>query len=298
MENQKAKLEDAAIEMKAFVHNFNIEYTKELIGREFITSVKNLTNKENIEPENAINIAKSACDNLINNNKGSPKQKKELLNEYFKENGLFDENEKTCADFLNREINKSLRNENIHRMFKSLFLKAECTLKEYGDYVFSAGRKNEIPVNRKKWWKDAVNHAVNSGGELWQDTQTRLELFDKYGLTEYNENENKLISDTYEVYKKYMKTYGTEKDIFSKNDFKNEIFPNRTDMTEYLSGNEKLLKKYNTWKNDEKREEKLFETADKKYAEYMYEYLTDLCCLDEGKLDALIEKNKAKLHSR
>ena len=134
------------------------------------------------------------------------------------------------------------KEKKIHNMFDSLFKEAGKSPQEYISYVISAGdntkNRNEI------WWKNAVKHAVNSGGELWQSSYERIELFEKYGLNTESPAEQKLLNDCYSQYQKYMKTYGFTREIVDLSNFKEDIYSNKSDMIEYLQGNEKLLEKY------------------------------------------------------
>ena len=70
-------------------------------------------------------------------------------------------------------------------------------------------------------------------------------------------------------------------------DFREQIFPHKNEMTEILQGNSKLLVKYNNYY--EKREEKLLEAhedADKTWGKYMHMYLKDLGVFNEkGRLE-------------
>jgi len=105
----------------------------------------------------------------------------------------------------------------IVKMFDELFTKSDTYPEQYIEHVVIPARDHQATkLGERQWWSRAIDHAVNSGGDLWQCSFDRMQVFEKFGLI----------------------PEGT-----CKRDSDDPIF------------------------------EKYFETADKKYGEYMHQYL-------------------------
>ena len=316
-------LENARDDMTYFVENFDIDFSKEEIKSEFLNALFQINGSETIEENHAIGLCKQAADYVIKKNVGSPKQKKELLNKYLKEIGINEASPKIYAESLNKAIGENQRNiflekikENclnhnlntvkpvmseteikIHRMFDSLFNASETNPVEYAKFVLDAsgsallhGKKGE------RFWEEAVDYAVNSGGELWQSSAERVELMEQAGLIVNKYENSVLFNACYGAYKSYMKMYGTPGDTVNFSEFVSDIFPNKNDMTEYLQADKKLLIKYKNFNEDKSNYliEKYSGKADKMYGQYMHKYLKDLDVLDNKARDRKIANYEKK----
>lgn len=313
MQQIEDDLNNSLLKMKDYVQSADVEYSKEEIGECFL-HVFNGRFGENYEGD-ILYAAGNAMQEVVSDFGGTIQHKREVLSDYLKSIGFINENPEICRNAINkalkeRKLTKEPLNtvtqemteedKNIHTMFDSLFNEAETNPVEYANHVLAAG--NGATVNGlkgDKWWKEACNHAANSGGELWQSSYERVELFEKYGLIEESPAEKKLLKDCYAKYLSYMKINGTPGDEVGFTEFKESIYPNKTDMTEYLQGNEKLLEAYRN-KEDLKdsKYEKLAETSDKKYGEYLFKYLKNLDVLDDKKRDQLIKKHEERTNGR
>lgn len=327
MEGVEKDLENSAAYMKTFVENFDVMLSKDDVKGKFLTELIRINGgKARIEEKYAIVLCKQAADFIINKETGSPKQKKEFLNEYLREVGITDSNPKTYADVLNkaiRENQKTLEIEEMkaacknhtlhttkpgmssteakyHNMFDHLFNCSDTNPVEYAQFVLDAssgallnGKKGE------KFWEYSVDHAVNSGGELWQPSVERIFLMERFGLIHNDYEEPSLYGSCYDAYKAYMKENAAHGDTVSLIEFIDEIFPNKTDMTEYLQKTPALLKEYKSF--DEKKEtylvEKYSDTADKMYGKYMHQYLKNLDVLDNSARDRKIAQYEKNLDS-
>ena len=154
-----------------------------------------------------------------------------------------------------------------------------------------------------QFWEEAVDHAVNSGGELWQSSAERVELMEKAGLIVNNYEDSSLNAAYYNAYKSYMKVYGTPGDTVTFGEFVSDIFPNKNDMTEYLQADKKLLNKYKNFDEDKTNAliDKYIDKADKMWGKYMHSYLKDLDVLDNKARDRKIadyEKKHDVSHGR
>lgn len=330
MESVESDLRDAYVQMMNFVDNFDIELSKEQVKEIFLRTAVQINGSENFEEKHVLGLCKQAIDYVINDNVGSPRQKKELLSEYLKEIGIKDSNPKTYAESLNNVIAEKQRNAvlqkikekcsehnlntvksamsekeaNYHRMFDRLFNESETNPVEYAKFVLDAsggallhGKKGD------RFWEEAVEHAVNSGGELWQSSAERVELMEKAGLIANNYEDSSLNAACYQAYKSYMKVYGTPGDTVTFDEFVSDIFPNKNDMTEYLQADKKLLNKYKNFDEDKTNAliDKYIDKADKMWGKYMHSYLKDLDVLDNKARDRKIadyEKKHDVSHER
>ena len=309
--------------MKDFVQNFDFEYTKDEMRNEFLNTVIRINGTSNIEAKHAISLCKQAADYIINEGHGSPKEKKELLNVVLKEIGISDGKSETYAASMNKaiqenqkEIEKMKMKEEcknstlstvkpmmsstevkVHRMFDHLFNNSETNPVDYAKFVLDAG--NGATANHykgEKWWEKAVEHAVNSGGELWQDTASRIELFEKFGLIHNDYEDPSLYGACYDTYVAYMKEYGTPGDTVNFTAFVDEIFPNKNDMVEYLQKDQTLLREYRKLDEDKADAliDKYIDKADKMYGQYMHMYLKNLDVLDNKARDRKIADYEKK----
>lgn len=330
MESVERDLEVAKNKMTDFVQNFDFEYTKDEMKNEFLDQVIQINGTFNIEVKHAISLCKQAADYIINEEHGSPKEKKELLNDVLKEIGVSDNKPETYAASMNKaiaeyqkqiekmEMKEACKKHTfstvkpmmsstevcVHRMFDRLFNESEINPVEYAKFVLDAsggallhGKKGD------RFWEEAVEHAVNSGGELWQSSAERVELMEKAGLIANNYEDSFLIAACYNAYKSYMKVYGTPGDTVTFGEFVSDIFPNKNDMTEYLQADKKLLNKYKNFDEDKTNAliDKYIDKADKMWGKYMHSYLKDLDVLDNKARDRKIadyEKKHDVSHGR
>ena len=312
LEAVDSELSESWAKLESFCRNFEFVYHKEEMAELFAETISGIYGSGPVEEKHAINLCKQAVKEIVNTNRGSPEQKKKVLSEYLKEIGITDDKPETYANSLNKvklvhnhkALLFKLRNqtksgtlntvtpsmeeqdEKIHKMFDFLFCQSDTNPVDYADYVISAG--NGATVNGltgDRWWKSAVDHAVNSGGSLWQDTAERIRLFDKFGLLEES-----ITLPCYQEYKNYMLKYGNMKDLTDFEEFKKNIYPNKADMTEYLQGKPQLLKKYKNF--EDHLFDKYCDKADKMYGQYMHKYLKDLCVLDDEKRDKKIAAHR------
>lgn len=323
METVEKDLENARYELIYFVDNFDIDFSKEEIKSNFLNTLIQINGSETIEEKHAIGLCKQAADYVINKGVGSPKQKKELLNKYLKEIGITDgkpetytkalvkavsENQKEIAHEKMKEVCRnhelvttkptmSSTEVKVHRMFDSLFNNSETNPVEYASFVLAAGP--DAPVNQykgEKWWEKAVEHAVNSGGELWQDSTERVRMMEKAGLIHNDYEDPSLYGSCYDTYVAYKKEYVTPGDTVNFTTFVDEIFPNKNEMIEYLQKDQILLHEYR--KFDEEKEDhlidKYIDKADKLYGQYMHKYLKDLDVLDNKARDRKIADYEKK----
>ena len=321
MEQIEDDLEKSMLEMDNYIQNHEHKYTKEEIGELFL-HVFHGRFGDNFMDGNVLYQTKTAMNEVLEIGSGTIQHKKDVLSEYFKSIGItgFDENSdnKLICDTYSKAFKKALKErkmnqlkvqnlntldfdmseeeQKIHKMFDTLFNESETNPVDYASFVLSAGSGATLNgLKGDKWWKEACNHAANSGGELWQSSYERVELFEKFGLIEESPAEKKLLKDCYAKYLSYMKINGTLGDEVGFTEFKESIYTNKTEMTEFLQGNEKLLEAYRN-KEDLKdsKYEKLCETSDKKYGEYLFKYLKSLNVLDDKKRDQLIKKHEER----
>lgn len=323
MEAVENHLKEASEALSYFVNNFEIEFSKDEIKSKFLNTIIQINGDENVEPKHAIGLCKQACDKIIDKDVGSPKQKKEMLNAYLKEIGITDNKSETYAASLNKAIHENQKAINqekmkeacknhvlvttkpmmsstevkVHLMFDQLFNNSETNPVEYASFVLAAGP--DAPVNQykgEKWWEKAVEHAVNSGGELWQDSTERVRIMEKAGLIQNDYEDPALYGSCYDTYKAYMKEYGTPGDTVNFTTFVDEIFPNKNDMTKYLQIDQTLLREYRKFDEDKEDHliDKYIDKADKLYGKYMHMYLKDLDVLDNKARDRKIADYEKK----
>ena len=316
-------LENARDDMTYFVENFDIDFSKEEIKSKFLNAMIQINGSETIEEKHAISLCKQAADYVINKGVGSPKQKKELLNEYLKEIGITDGKPETYTKALVKAVSenqKEITHEKmkedcrnhvlattkpmmsstevkVHKMFDQLFNNSETNPVEYASFVLAAGP--DAPVNQykgEKWWEKAVEHAVNSGGELWQDSTERVRMMEKAGLIHNDYEDPSLYGSCYDTYKAYMKEYGTPGDTVNFTIFVDKIFPNKNDMPKYLQKDQTLLREYRKFDEDKEDHliDKYIDKAGKLYGKYMHMYLKDLDVLDNKARDRKIADYEKK----
>ncbi|WP_149554549.1 hypothetical protein [Treponema pectinovorum] len=232
-------LENVRDDMAFFIETLDIDFSKAEVKSEFLNALIQLNGTQPIEEKNAIGLCKQTADYVINKGVGSPRQKKELLNEYLKEIGITDSNPQTYTKALNKAVSENQKEiahekmkENcrnhvlvttkpemsstqikVHKMFDRLFNDSETNPVEYASFVLDAGP--DAPVNQfrgEKWWEKAVEHAVNSGGELWQDSSERVNLMGKAGLID-GKNEERYIDQADKLYGNYMHMYLKDLDV-------------------------------------------------------------------------------------
>ena len=321
----KEFLENDAIVTEQWINKYQAEadISKDTISKEFSAFLMNCAGNNAIEEKDAINICKKVV-NLCIWEGGSPVDKKLLLKEYLKEIGINDTNPASYAAALNKiQTERILEKENslekykqgelktvlplmseedkaIHSMFDTLFNHSYTNPVDYAEFVLAASDSALLNGHKgERFWKTSVDHAVNSGGALWQDSYERIKLFEKFGLIKNTYENSTLINSCYSTYKAYMKQYARPEDIVSPSEFAADIFTNKSEMTEILQKNETLLVKYRKFndKKDDALIDKYLEKADKMYGSYMYRYLKDLNVLDNDKRDKKIAQYE-KQHTR
>lgn len=313
MEKIEHDLNESRYHMARFIENSGRVYSVKEIGQLFLQIFADRRFGEDFDGD-FIFATKTAMNELLSECGGTIQHKKDVLREFFTSIGINDSNPDSYKNAIKKALEErkqerfkiqklntwendmSETDKKIHKLFDFLFNASETNPVDYASFVLSAG--NGATVNGLKgdrWWKEACNHAANSGGELWQSSYERVELFEKFGLIEESPAEKKLLKDCYAKYLSYMKINGTPGDEVGFTEFKESIYTNKTEMTEYLQGNEKLLEAYQN-KEDLKdsKYEKLCETSDKKYGEYLFKYLKSLNVLDDKKRDQLIKKHEER----
>lgn len=71
----------------------------------------------------------------------------------------------------------------ICKMFDELFTESDTYPEAYiQNVVIQAHDYLATKVSAEQWWAKAVGNAVNGGGDLWQSTYDRMQLFEKFGL--------------------------------------------------------------------------------------------------------------------
>ena len=328
MEAVEEDLEKCADELEEFVDNFEIEYSKEDIQRLFAERLCHINGEENIQKNLAILLCKQTVESILNENKGSPEQKKDVLDEYLLEIGITSDDPEACfkaLDKVQKQTLKNIKNEKlvsqcrnknlhtvlpmmsstevkVHRMFDNLFNDSETNPVDYAHAVLHAGPDgiSKKKLNENDWWKSSCIHAVNSGGELWQSTYERIQLMEKYGLIKNTFENPELYGPCYETYKSYMQRYGTKNDVVNFTDFVENIFPYKTDMIEYMQIDEKNLVAYKNYLEDKSDflVDKYNEKADKMWGEYMHMYLKNLDVLPYEQKEKLWDKNNERMAVR
>lgn len=310
MESVEEDLKNTSEYMDKFVSEFgnNIDWNKDEVKGKFLYLVFTLSDNGKDIEKDPNNLCREAYEHVVNDiDGGSPVDKKKLLLEYLTEIGITDEKPETFAAALTKAVSENKKDielfkmihdcglgtmktttpmmssteVKVHRMFDELFNRSETNPYKYGHYNALDAMGNNFTFT------SAVAHLVNSGGSMWQSTYDRVMLLEKHGLIHSNYEEPKLYGPCYDEYVKYMNQYGTKSDTLKFDDFREQIFPHKNEMTEILQGNSKLLVKYNNYY--EKREEKLLEAhedADKTWGKYMHMYLKDLGVFNEkGRLE-------------
>lgn len=204
--------------------------SRENIKNEFMSFLESQTGHNPVEENEAIRVCKSAVHETVRSG-GEPKQKREILNEYLKEIGITDNNPKTYAKALNKvllehtkemekafptkaeERNLSAKESKVVKMFDSLFTEAldETNPKQWIDEVVIPAHLKELNGSSNEvWWKGAIEHAVNSGGLLWQPTFERMQTMENFGLIPQgscakDENSKGFIKEFEQADKKYAR---------------------------------------------------------------------------------------------
>lgn len=115
----------------------------------------------------------------------------------------------------------------ICRMFDALFTESDTYPEMYVEHVVIPARDSHATeTGAVRWWDKAIDHAVNSGGDLWQCTYDRMQLFEKYGLIpegtcklpDDNPVFEKHFSSADKKYGEYMHTYLSLKGLLKEED--------------------------------------------------------------------------------
>ena len=211
------KIRDAlrdAEEMAAYLKNdaiiceqyfsLNQEVSKEIIAADFERFLDINTNHNTIKNEDAFSVCNKTVNSVIWDG-GSPTERKRLLTSYLNEIGITDNNPATYANALNKiqllhnerllqekETGIPTKIENrllssteskLIKMFDDLFTKDKIIPGEWVDTIVVPARDPALNKSSPNiWWLGAVNHACNSGGSLWQDSFTRMQIMEKYKL--------------------------------------------------------------------------------------------------------------------
>ena len=183
-------------------------FTKENVGEQYIRLFPNQLLEKEVKDS-----MKEARSKLLRWENGNIEMLKNALNEYFESVGITEEKmqasknpTETMQHILNSEIYKlekkdiqlekekelptkiegrllSSTESKIIKMFDELFTKSDTSPVRFVEHVVIPAHNHNL--NNKDsltWWKNAVDHAVNSGGELWQPSFERMQLFEKFGL--------------------------------------------------------------------------------------------------------------------
>ena len=337
---QKTLDEDASL-MDDFVEDFGTEYSKEEVRNEFLECFRNSdpdTLTSIIGDEYSFAYALRNAENTVLNSSGSPRQKKAMLDEYFSDLGIKDIEKKSLnintPDFskeYTRKVINTLRTElydygiismensknpstvtkgmsendkNIHRMFDELFSQSDETPLSYAKYVMAAGDWNDksSDIGSTPWINYAVEHAVTSGGSMWQATFDRMQLLEKYGLIEKgtcNKEESepafeKAWAKADKIYAKAMKTYlvdvGALSDSFIEKEVASrvKVDPVQEAGKKFMNQMKELLprKKNDPWKAFAF----IFETLDKETYGLVKEYLFSNGCCSKEDYDNFFKK--------
>jgi len=169
------------------------EIDKESVGSLFAKKVNELQQNDEYHyyDKNFAGLAKAAMNKTCSYEYGNPSELKQLLSDYLVDIGITDGKEETFEKGLKNVLFKQNHKElspkeaNIVKMFDELFSSSGTNPEKYVEEVVLPA--HDSALNNKSsfdWWKDAVDHAANSGGELWQDTYSRMQLFEKFDLIE------------------------------------------------------------------------------------------------------------------
>lgn len=239
---------DCKDRIKTSIEKHNIalqqEFTKESVGEMYIKQFNGQMSASEVKES-----MKIARDKLLTFENGNVDVLKEKLSDYFESIGISElklsdiTNEgKNPVEYMQSILNREIYNleqkeiashkpivtkftdrllssteSKIVKMFDELFTKSDTYPERYIEHVVIPARDhNAARLAERQWWSRAIDHAVNSGGALWQGSFDRMQLFERFGLI----------------------PEGT-----CKRDSDDPIF------------------------------EKYFETADKKYGEFMHQYL-------------------------
>lgn len=181
--------------------------------------------KEKIEQKEFLEKAnKTFEESTLNAVENSTELKKILLDEKITKNLTPSQIEQIAKNALNQAEsfraenqkintvteNLSEKDKKIHQMFDDMFNNEGHNPEHYSpqDFVnhtvMSAGSSSSN--DGEKWRKEAVDHAVNSGGSMWLSTDERVEQLVKYGIMSEAECEKKHDNiDT--LYGQMMHTY-------------------------------------------------------------------------------------------
>ena len=169
------------------------EIDKEKVGALFAQKANDLLQNDKCKyyDKNYAGLAKDAMNKTCAYEYGNPSELKSLLSDYLVDIGITDGKEETFEKGLKNVLfklnqkNLSPKEANIVKMFDELFSSSGTNPEKYVEEVVLPA--HDSALNNKSsfdWWKAAVSHAANSGGELWQDTYSRMRLFEKFGLIE------------------------------------------------------------------------------------------------------------------
>ena len=244
----KESVIDCKDRIKTSIEKHNIalqqEFTKESVGEMYIKQFN-----EQMLASEVKESMKIARDKLLIFENGNIDVLKEKLSDYFESIGISElklsdiTNEgKNPAEYMQSILNREIYNleqkeiashkpivtkitdrllstteSKIIKMFDELFTQSDTYPEQYIEHVVIPARDHHATkLEERLWWSRAIDHAVNSGGDLWQSSFDRMQLFEKFGL-----------------------------------------IPEGTCKRD----------------SDDPSFEKYFETADKKYGEYMHQYL-------------------------
>lgn len=212
MKSCKEKAEDVKCEFEGLIqkHNENVKKSNKEIAETFLRKViafeKNLENepleKARYEKAGFNAVTSDVQKDFLRFENGNVLNMKNALSSWYEEIGIT--NEKNIESCIRNKIYELEQNDirmqkpiktvlkdripsstekNIIDMFDQLFTDSSTTPELYvNSKVIPAHEKQYNSSDPITWWKKAVQHAVNSGGELWQDTYSRMELLEKYNL--------------------------------------------------------------------------------------------------------------------
>lgn len=129
------------------------------------------------------------------------------------EASLFRMNEERMSEKPIRTVSEvmSERQRNIHAMFDTLFNESDTNPAEYIQNVLDASNDASAEgLEGERWWKNSVDHACNSGGDLWQSSADRVRLFEQFELIPKGSCEkefDKYWQEADKKYSEYMHSY-------------------------------------------------------------------------------------------
>lgn len=259
----KESVIDCKDRIKTSIEKHNIalqqEFTKESVGEMYIKQFKGQMLASEVKES-----MKIARDKLLIFENGNVDVLKEKLSDYFESIGISElklsdiTNEgKNPAEHLQHILNREIYNleqkeiashkpivtkftdrllssteSKIVKMFDKLFTESDTYPEQYIEHVVIPARDHQATkLGENQWWSRAINHAVNSGGDLWQSSFDRMQLFEKFGLIPEGtckRDSNDPVFEKYwesadKQYGEYMHQYLKLKGLLKTEDYKKAL---------------------------------------------------------------------------